>query len=360
MFRGQCAEYCGGQHALMALFVVTQSRDDFDAWLARQAQPASVPTDAFLKSRLRRILQRRLSLVSHDSRHASDGDRRTRSHACRRPQIARAGVLNNHIGTMAGWIAGAQDVKPGNNDALDAAVHGSRVACAVRLVGKSRMNVEPRALIRMTVRSWNAALLSATHAAERIAATAGRARTVAESVGATDAAGVRSRRSTTPQSGLWYIGAALLFLVLGGILALIMRTAARCARERSRRSRFVQPAVHDARLGDDVLVRRARRRSDRHSAVARDARRARSAVSATVRLCVLGVLRRRSGVLHDDILRSRARRRLVHVSAADELRISRLDCAPTSGCSASASSRSPRLPARSKSSWAFCARGRRA
>jgi cytochrome c oxidase subunit 2 len=25
-----------------------------------------------------------------------------------------AGVLNNHIGTMAGWIAGPQEVKPGN------------------------------------------------------------------------------------------------------------------------------------------------------------------------------------------------------------------------------------------------------
>ena len=121
--------------------------------------------------------------------------------------------------------------------------------------------------------------------------------------------------------GLWYIGAALLFMVLGGILALIMRAAARGAGERSRRSRFVQPAVHDARLGDDVFVRRAGHRSDRHSAVACDARCARSAVSAFVRVCVLGVFRRRPRVLHDDILRSGARWRLVHVSAAHELRV---------------------------------------
>ena len=78
------------------------------------------------------------------------------------------------------------------------------------------------------------------------------------------------------------------------------------------------------------------------------------------RLRVLGVLRRRARLLPHDILRCRARRRLVHVSAADELRVLAAGCARTGGCSASASSRSPRSPARSRSSSAYCARGRRA
>jgi cytochrome c oxidase subunit II len=43
IFRGQCAEYCGGPHALMALEVVAMSMDDFSAWLAAQSMPATDP-----------------------------------------------------------------------------------------------------------------------------------------------------------------------------------------------------------------------------------------------------------------------------------------------------------------------------
>ena len=42
-YRGQCAEYCGIQHAAMALDVVAQSPAQFDAWLAHQAAPAAAP-----------------------------------------------------------------------------------------------------------------------------------------------------------------------------------------------------------------------------------------------------------------------------------------------------------------------------
>ena len=41
VFRGQCAEYCGGPHALMALEVVAMPPEDFAAWLASQARPAA-------------------------------------------------------------------------------------------------------------------------------------------------------------------------------------------------------------------------------------------------------------------------------------------------------------------------------
>jgi cytochrome c oxidase subunit 2 len=43
IFRGQCAEYCGGPHALMALEVVAMPPDAFDAWKAHQAEPAAQP-----------------------------------------------------------------------------------------------------------------------------------------------------------------------------------------------------------------------------------------------------------------------------------------------------------------------------
>jgi cytochrome c oxidase subunit 2 len=46
VFRGQCAEYCGGPHALMAFEVVALSEADFEAWLQAQAKPAIEPTSS--------------------------------------------------------------------------------------------------------------------------------------------------------------------------------------------------------------------------------------------------------------------------------------------------------------------------
>lgn len=44
-FRGQCAEYCGGPHALMALRVVAMEPTDYAAWIAAERRPATTPTD---------------------------------------------------------------------------------------------------------------------------------------------------------------------------------------------------------------------------------------------------------------------------------------------------------------------------
>jgi cytochrome c oxidase subunit II len=43
IFRGQCAEYCGGPHALMAFRVIAMPQDQFEAWLARESAPALHP-----------------------------------------------------------------------------------------------------------------------------------------------------------------------------------------------------------------------------------------------------------------------------------------------------------------------------
>jgi len=45
IYRGQCAEFCGAQHANMAMLVIAEAPDQYDAWLARQRQPAPIPTD---------------------------------------------------------------------------------------------------------------------------------------------------------------------------------------------------------------------------------------------------------------------------------------------------------------------------
>lgn len=44
VYRGQCGEYCGPQHAHMALHVVAQAPEAFDAWRRAQLQPAAVHT----------------------------------------------------------------------------------------------------------------------------------------------------------------------------------------------------------------------------------------------------------------------------------------------------------------------------
>lgn len=43
VYRGQCAEYCGGPHALMALEVVALPQAEFDAWLAAGQAPTASP-----------------------------------------------------------------------------------------------------------------------------------------------------------------------------------------------------------------------------------------------------------------------------------------------------------------------------
>jgi cytochrome c oxidase subunit 2 len=113
-FRAVCAEYCGGQHALMALFIITQNEADFDAWLARQQTPVVEPRDAFLRIGYDAFFRGEC----HDCHTIRGTPAEGRSgpdltHVGSRQSLA-AGTLNNHIGTMAGWIAGAQDVKLGN------------------------------------------------------------------------------------------------------------------------------------------------------------------------------------------------------------------------------------------------------
>jgi cytochrome c oxidase subunit 2 len=113
-FRGQCAEYCGGQHALMSLFVITQPVAAFDEWLLRESQAASVPTDPLLKRGYDAFFTGKCQECHAIRGTPAAGTRGPDlTHIGGRTSLA-AGVLNNHIGTMAGWIAGAQDVKPGN------------------------------------------------------------------------------------------------------------------------------------------------------------------------------------------------------------------------------------------------------
>ena len=114
VFRGQCAEYCGGPHALMAFYAVAMAPPDFDAWLEREARPAPRPEEDFLAQ------GRELFLASGcGTCHTIRG---TRADGQLGPDLTHlggrlslgAGILPNNIGTIAGWIADTQHIKPGN------------------------------------------------------------------------------------------------------------------------------------------------------------------------------------------------------------------------------------------------------
>ena len=51
IYRGQCAEFCGDQHAHMAFYVVVNGRDEFNAWLADQSKPAPDPAVGSLEEK---------------------------------------------------------------------------------------------------------------------------------------------------------------------------------------------------------------------------------------------------------------------------------------------------------------------
>jgi len=112
--RGQCAEYCGAQHALMAFYVVAHPPEEFDRWLEQERRPAPAPSTDFLA-----LGQRAFGTAGCGACHAIRGTEWTGgygpdlTHVGSRLSLA-AGALDNHRGTLGGWIAGAQDIKPGN------------------------------------------------------------------------------------------------------------------------------------------------------------------------------------------------------------------------------------------------------
>ncbi|MFL1462958.1 c-type cytochrome [Roseococcus sp. DSY-14] len=112
--RGQCTEFCGRQHALMAFAVVVEEPEAFDAWLARQAAPVPAPATAAEEAGMRVF-----GAAGCGACHAVRG---TPWEARLAPDLSRvgsrrtlaAGALPNTLGHLAGWIAAPQDIKPGN------------------------------------------------------------------------------------------------------------------------------------------------------------------------------------------------------------------------------------------------------
>jgi cytochrome c oxidase subunit 2 len=113
VYRGQCAEFCGHQHAHMSFNVVAEPMSAFLQWIAHQRQPASEPqTDE--QRRGRDVFLQTTCVTCHTVRGTDAGSRAgpELTHVGSRLTIA-AGTLPNVRGHLAGWIANPQTIKPG-------------------------------------------------------------------------------------------------------------------------------------------------------------------------------------------------------------------------------------------------------
>ncbi|WP_333586352.1 c-type cytochrome [Phenylobacterium sp.] len=114
VYGGQCAEYCGGPHALMGLAVVAHEPADFQARLARLAEPAAPPA-APRAARGAEIFD----AVGCGACHTIAG---TEANGRAGPDLTHVGarrtlgggILPNNHGALAGWISDSQTIKPGN------------------------------------------------------------------------------------------------------------------------------------------------------------------------------------------------------------------------------------------------------
>jgi cytochrome c oxidase subunit II len=114
VFRGQCGEFCGLQHAKMAFMVVAVPVEEFEAWREAYRQPAPPRTDLVAQRGEEVFMQAQCSMC-HTIRGTGAwgrvGPDLTRIGA--RRTIA-AGTLPNTRGNMGGWILDPQHIKPGN------------------------------------------------------------------------------------------------------------------------------------------------------------------------------------------------------------------------------------------------------
>ena len=112
-YGGQCAEYCGLQHARMGLLVVAQPADEFEAWAARQRASAAAPRDSLTLAGQRAFEEAACSLC-HTIRGTRAGGLAgpDLTHVAGRRTLA-AGVVPNSPGHLAGWVANPDALKPG-------------------------------------------------------------------------------------------------------------------------------------------------------------------------------------------------------------------------------------------------------
>jgi cytochrome c oxidase subunit 2 len=113
LFHGQCAEFCGAQHAHMAFLIVAEPESAFSAWLDGQRQPAASPaTDD--QARGQEAFLSRTCALCHTVRGANAWGQNgpDLTHLATRRELA-AGTLPNRHGSLVEWVTDPHRVKPG-------------------------------------------------------------------------------------------------------------------------------------------------------------------------------------------------------------------------------------------------------
>ena len=113
VYRGQCAEFCGHQHAKMVFFVVAEEPAAYEKWAEAQRQPAKEPSsdaqkrgqEVFLSSPC--IMCHTIEGTLAQAKMAPD-----LTHLASRSTIA-AGTLPNTRGNLGGWVLDPHSSKPG-------------------------------------------------------------------------------------------------------------------------------------------------------------------------------------------------------------------------------------------------------
>jgi cytochrome c oxidase subunit 2 len=113
VYRGQCAEFCGRQHANMAFLVVADPPDQFQAWLAEMQSAPPQPSDP-LALRGRQVFLNGACAGCHtvSGTDAAGTVGPDLTHLATREYIA-AGTLPNTTGYLGGWVVDPQHIKPG-------------------------------------------------------------------------------------------------------------------------------------------------------------------------------------------------------------------------------------------------------
>ena len=115
VYRGQCAEFCGWQHAHMGLLVVARPKAEFGGWRAHQRAAAQAPTDPE-RQRGMEIFLTKPCVMCHQVRGTTTGGRVAPdlTHVGSRAYLA-AGTLQLTRGNLAAWIVDPHGIKPGVN-----------------------------------------------------------------------------------------------------------------------------------------------------------------------------------------------------------------------------------------------------
>jgi cytochrome c oxidase subunit 2 len=113
-YRGQCAEFCGLQHAHMSMWVYAEPPTRFRAWLANMAKPAKPPATPIARRGQRVFLDAECAhchTIRGTEAHGDVGPDLT--HLGTRTTLA-ALVLPNNRAALERWLRDPQHVKPGN------------------------------------------------------------------------------------------------------------------------------------------------------------------------------------------------------------------------------------------------------